>query len=174
MTGAREVGPAAPRPCSRCPWRTSNQGKRHPGGWYTKANLRRLWAGLRRGERMTCHPTDPDNPVEAEWLEKGVRAAPEGAKTHECTGALILQQREFMRLQRFVQRDPKNGLKLYRWENPRGLTRDGIKAMLQRLAFNGTPLDAMQMATPNLAQPDIGHPDLAPFTREEYLDGQPQ
>jgi hypothetical protein len=31
-------------------------------GWYTKANLQRLWAGMRRGEDMTCHPTDPDKP----------------------------------------------------------------------------------------------------------------
>lgn len=61
---ARKVAEASTAgPCAQCPWRTSNQGKRHPDGWYTKANLRRLWAGLRRGERMTCHPTDPANPV---------------------------------------------------------------------------------------------------------------
>lgn len=54
---------AAPHACSACPWRLANQGKRHPDGWYAKANLSRLWSRLRRGEAMSCHPSDPNNEV---------------------------------------------------------------------------------------------------------------
>lgn len=79
------------RACDQCPWRKSNQGKRTSGGWYTKANLRRLWSGIRSGDSpgMTCHPTDPDNPPNDDG-----RQASEGATTHECYGALLLVARE--------------------------------------------------------------------------------
>lgn len=74
VTKATAVKPATQHPCVHCPWRAANQGKPHPGGWYTKANLQRLWAGMRRGGDMTCHPTDPAIPV-----PEGIRPAPEGA-----------------------------------------------------------------------------------------------
>lgn len=54
-----QVRPACALACLACPWRLSNQGRPTPGGWYTRRNLDRLWAGLRRGTRMSCHPTDP-------------------------------------------------------------------------------------------------------------------
>ena len=63
-------GRAAKSPCQACPWRVENHGKRHPDGWYTKANLRRLWSGIRRGEEMSCHPTDPSNPVSERAQER--------------------------------------------------------------------------------------------------------
>lgn len=31
-------------------------------GWYSPQNLKRLWRGLRDGERMTCHLTDSRQP----------------------------------------------------------------------------------------------------------------
>lgn len=63
-------------PCSTCPFRRKNFGKPNPEGfdpkraeaerggrffdWYSEANLRRLWTkGLRHGEAMICHATDP-------------------------------------------------------------------------------------------------------------------
>jgi hypothetical protein len=61
------VKPACPRACSSCPWRLSNQGsKPDPHKFYTPANLRRLWHGMRNGARMSCHPTDLDLSVRAE------------------------------------------------------------------------------------------------------------
>lgn len=88
MTSRTEMAPPAEQPCRDCPWRTANHGKRHPDGWYRKDNRRRLWAGLKDGEHMTCHPTDPDNPVPDGW-----RTVPVGTRTRVCAGAhqLILQ-----------------------------------------------------------------------------------
>jgi hypothetical protein len=56
-------------PCLTCPFRVANFGKANPPDtesceveWYSKANLFRLWHdGLRYGEAMVCHSTDPDS-----------------------------------------------------------------------------------------------------------------
>jgi hypothetical protein len=133
-----------------------------------------LWSGLRRGEDMTCHPTDPDNPVEAEWLAKGVKRAPDGATTTECTGALILKQREWMRLQACVERrgdDPaaaKAGWADYRAAHPRGLTRDGIACFMSRVLFSGTLLaSGPDVARPNLNEDGIAAPGIVAWTPGE-------
>ena len=39
-------------PCSDCPWRIANHGRRHPGGFFRKDNLRRLWNQIRKGGGM--------------------------------------------------------------------------------------------------------------------------
>lgn len=93
--------PCAPKACAACPWRKSNQGKQHAHGWYSQANLDRLWRGLRTGEApgMTCHPTDPDNLV-----PEGHRAPPDDSQKHECAGSLILVIREL----RAIEADPKS------------------------------------------------------------------
>jgi len=138
---------AAESPCVHCPWRTSNQGKRHPDGWYAKKNLRRLWAGLRRGESMSCHPTDPRNDVSEEAKRAGSRSAPETAVTRECTGALILQQRELALLQ-----DPySTNVARYRRARRGGLTRMGIARLVNRLIFGH--VDSWPMTRPALDQP---------------------
>lgn len=144
-----------PSPCAACPWRVSNQSKRHPDGWYTKANLARLWAGLRRGEDMSCHPTDRDNPVSQQAAAAGYRAAPAHATKRECIGAQILKQREFMRL----QDDCHAHVALYRQEHPKGLTRDGVLAMVNRAVFGGSPL-AAKLPTPDLNEPDVAYPPV--------------
>lgn len=116
-TKPRTVARCAPRACAHCPWRASNQGKRHPGHWYTLTNLRRLWTGLRTGEAtgMTCHPTDPNNPV-----PDGCPSAPEGTETRECTGALLLVTRELKLVE-------KLGVPAYLKQRGRvGLSRDGL------------------------------------------------
>jgi hypothetical protein len=150
---------ANPKPCAQCPWRLANQGTPHPHGFYTKANLRRLWGGLKRGERMTCHPTDPEM-AEFEGYEKTA----DREVTHECAGALIIVQREFMRAQRAMQEadaeGKRDGLKRYRAAHPKGLMRDGVFAVVERAMFGGSALDRLAMAKPDLNEPGIGHPDL--------------
>lgn len=96
---------ASKDPCKNCPWLTENHGKRHPDGWFSKANRTRLWNGIRSGEApgMTCHPTDPNNEVSDKAKEKGYKEAPEHAETRECAGAVILIQKELMLFQDVVE-----------------------------------------------------------------------
>lgn len=122
-------------PCAHCPWRKSNRGKRHPDGWYSKQNLRRLWAGLRSGDApgMTCHPTDLRNP-----LPKGSKPVPDGTVARECAGALLLVTRELREVERLDKED--RAIEYFRLR-PYGLTRAGIMHwLLGRMQFAGTPL----------------------------------
>jgi hypothetical protein len=158
---SQKVSPAAPNPCSACPWRTANHGKRHPDGWYTKANRARLWRQLRQGENMTCHPTDPSNPV-----PEGHPCVPEGAQTLECSGALILQQRELMRFQAVAHQVAAGTLKgrafaLYRKLHPGGMTLAGLGSLVERAVFGG--VFGVQMSKPDL-RAEVGHDALAPWT----------
>jgi hypothetical protein len=143
----RRIEPANPTPCSACPWRTENHGKPHPDGWYTARNRDRLWSKLRRGDGMTCHPTDPENPCSTG------SAVPEDATTHECAGALILLQRELKKIEAI----PGSDLKRYMKENPRGLTRSGIGSLLNQLMFGG--LYGHVMPSLDLNAP-VSHPPL--------------
>src|ERR1043165_821080 len=97
MSEQKKVRSATNDACLSCPWRVANQGKRVAGGWYSKANLRRLWGGMRRGERMSCHPTDPrigiEHPGEG---PAGFRPAPEEAEPRECAGAVAPVRRELL------------------------------------------------------------------------------
>lgn len=151
------VEPACPKPCSACPWRLSNQGQPHPHGLYSPSNLKRLWTGLRSGARMSCHPTDP-RMAEFDGYEKTA----EREVTHECAGALVLVQREFMTFQKMGEADP-NGqtLKRYRRERPNGLSREGLVAVLERATFGGTVLSPVAMARPDLSDVEIGYAAIA-------------
>jgi hypothetical protein len=106
---------------------------------------------------MTCHPTDPHNPVPA-----GAAPAPETATTLECCGALILQQREFMMAQDFVKEadaeGKRDGVKRYCRARPKGLTREGLLALMNRSIFSGGPF-GKPMTKPDLRQA-VSHPDL--------------
>lgn len=84
------------RICETCPWLTKNHGKKHTSawyrehptikGWYSKANLRRLWAGLRTGAApgILCHSTDPDS------KDYGGKGTIKPGKERACAGALNL------------------------------------------------------------------------------------
>ena len=155
MSDTVEVRQAAQSPCRGCPWRLANQGQRHQHGFYCQANLARLWARLRRGERMTCHPTDP-RMAEFEGYE---RAA--GAKfTTECAGALILQQREVDTFQRLIKAG--GTLADYRQRRPRGMARGGCLRIGSRRLV-GVP-GAVPMTAMNLDTPGIGHELLGEWT----------
>lgn len=164
MPDRQAFAPAKAKACKDCPWRTTNlKRKPDPHGFYTLANLRRLWRGLRNGERMTCHPTDPEM---AEFA--GYEKTAERPVTYECAGALVLIQREMERFQSCAKEaeaeGQKDGLKRYRRKYPKGLTRDGLLRFFNDMMFGGTPLSPRdKMATPNLNMAGIGHPDLEPW-----------
>lgn len=171
MTGPSLPDPSSADPCVHCPWRLSNQGKPHPDGWYTRGNLARLWKGLRAGEGMSCHPTDPDNHVSDAARAAGYRPAPPGTVRQECRGAVILQQREMHLL--CDENGHDNNVKAYRAARPDGLTRQGIQAIAARLIFGGVPiLGGPKMPRPNLNHPDTGY-DRLPWTpvAEDDTDG---
>lgn len=148
---------ASPKACAACPWRLSNQGTRNGKGWYSKANLQRLWAGLRRGERMTCHPTDP------RMIDEGLQVS-DGAKTTECTGSLILVQREALVFQQLCMavesgESTTPALTAYKRATPRGLTRKGLLSLASRL-LPSTRAVEIHMASPDLGDPEIGYEPL--------------
>lgn len=154
VTAAEKAADADP--CVTCPWRLDNHGRRHPDGWFTKANRDRLWAQLRRGEAMSCHRTDPSNPVSAKAREAGYRPAPANMTPIECRGGVILQQREMQLLISRFESD----VGWYTRTRRRGLTRAGIGALVARIAFGGMPLvGGPTMGRPNLMAA-VGHDPL--------------
>lgn len=170
----QSFGTANPKPCADCPWRVENlKRKPDPHKFYTLANLRRLWKGLRNGERMTCHPTDP-HMAEYEGLEKTA----DRKTTHECTGATILVQREIMRFQECAEEadaeGKKDGFRRYQKKYPGGLTKIGFAEHVW-LALTGVSdmrggHDPMPVARPNLNQTDVQHPDLVPWEARSATD----
>jgi hypothetical protein len=144
----------ADHPCASCPWRRSNQDKHHPHGWYTKANLRRLWNGLRTGKApgMTCHPTD--DRIE---LPEGAKAVPAGIEVRECAGAILLVIRELRKLEAAAGSGETQVQNYFR-STERGFTRRGLKYWVARAIFGGTPL---ALAIPNVSEDsEIHRPDL--------------
>lgn len=153
-----EVKPACPRPCAHCPWRLANQGsKPDPHKFYTPSNLARLWRGLRAGARMSCHPTDPRM---SEF--EGYEALADREVTHECAGALVIVQREWMVFQGMCLADPKGKktLQLYRRERPNGLLREGLVALMERALLSGSALNPVAMIRPNLGDIEVGYPAI--------------
>ncbi len=140
----RKVSQANPHPCAACPWRTENHGKRHAEGWYTEKNRRRLWSKLRRGDSMTCHPTDP-------------RMGSESETTHECAGGLVLQQREVKKFEAACLASKNTGLKDYLRSNPGGMTKVGLLRVVER-AFSGL-FGRRSMPALDLNEP-VSHPGL--------------
>jgi hypothetical protein len=151
-----------PLACAACPWRISNIGKPSPivegqrYGWYTLANLRRLWEGIRTGDPMTCHPTD------VEMIQALGKKPRRDVQTHECAGAVIVVQREMMRLQHV------GSVREYRRRHRKGLTAEGIASVLERVIFGGTL--ARDMGRPDLADLDVQYPPAGLWTLDEQAD----
>ena len=161
-----KVQPCQEEPCAACPWRVSNRGKPSPKvegerfGWYTPQNLKRLWGGLREGDPMTCHPTDP-----AMRQANGGYVKPETV-TYECTGATILQQREFQIAEDYLR--GKKTINDYRRERPKGLSKTGIRAIAERLIFGGVPMiGGAKMGRPDLNQEDVQYAPLGVWEPRE-------
>lgn len=121
-------------PCAQCPWRLTNQGKPHPHGFYTKANLRRLWNQIRGGGRaQSCHLTDPSHP------DHVAAGAKEGAQAQECPGSVILVRREVAQMADGGGVVRAEGVKRYLAVRRNGLTKPGVLYWcVQRIALAGT------------------------------------
>jgi hypothetical protein len=64
----------------------------------------------------------------------------------------------------------RDGLRIYRRENPLGLTRNGLIRITERGLFGGIPIvGGLKMTRPNLNDKEIGHPLLTwkPVTKAE-------
>lgn len=139
----QEIAGALPNACALCPWRISNQGTPHPHGFYDKANIKRLWDGIRRGDApgMSCHPTDPRM---AEF--EGYEETAERTRTHECMGSWVMVAREMERFQaicKAVEREQQDGatfrsgeaLRRYRAATSgKAMTREGLAEWAWRIA----------------------------------------
>lgn len=152
-----KVKPSAPRACAHCPWRLENQGKPHPDGFYRASNLRRLWAGLKDGEAMSCHPTDD------RMNEYASMNVPETAQVRECTGANVLVERELYRFQEACKEaeargEQAGGFRAYRALRGPRMTRSGLAEYAWRLIAGGKM--AAELSRPNLNDPDVGYPPL--------------
>lgn len=122
--------------CSQCPWRLSNQGKRHPGSFYTKANLTRLWNQIRRGgKRQSCHMTDPSHP---DHLMAGCKP---DTTPKECPGSVLLILREVESMMDSTNYISEEAIKAYLKRRRHGLTKKGILYWLvARIQFADMPL----------------------------------
>lgn len=149
-------------PCAQCPWRTANQGKRTPWGFYSKANLKRMWSGIRRaygGEAQSCHPTDTSHPDH-------IAAGAKGDKPVECAGSVIVVMRE---LQKLADEDncitPESCDKYLAETKGFGLTRAGIQHWaLYRYQLGGVPfLGGNKLPLVNVDDPEISNP----FVKED-------
>lgn len=132
----KKAAAAATSPCTACPWRTANHLKRHKYGFYTKANLTRLWHGIRRGDPQSCHPTDPGHP------DHVACGAKPGSVAQECAGSVILVMREMRKIAAHGDGQTLGDKEViyYRRERKKGLTTSGILYwIVQRLGMAGVP-----------------------------------
>jgi hypothetical protein len=112
---------------------------------------------------MSCHPTDPENEV-----PEGQTPVPDHVQPRECTGALVLVQREVMRFQKIADdaRTAREALRCYRLNHPRGMTKGGLQYLVSRAIFDGTALgNKHAMARPNLGAA-VSHTELEPWNGE--------
>lgn len=140
-------------PCEHCPWRIANHGKRTPWGFYTKANLRRLWNGIRNGGApQSCHPTDPSHP---DHIAAGAK---EGATPQECPGSVILVFREMEKIQALGRGtiDPA-AIDRYVQLHRDGLTKRGMMYwIVGRYQFGGTILGGPKLPEIDMREEGIG------------------
>lgn len=162
MSAAEKAAPVLTKPCAQCPWRRSNQGKKHFGGFYTRANLSRLWNQVRKGGRQqSCHLTDPSHP---DHVQAGAR---EDGKASECPGSIILIRRELAAMAGPDNVIAPESVDRYKRTRKRGIDpRSGITYwIVARIAFAGKPFLGGP-PIPDLEDDEaIGLPDdLAPYT----------
>ena len=131
--------------CGTCPWLRSNHGKKHSAGWYTKTNLRRLWGGMRQGENMICHATDPNS------ITYGGDKLVQPGHERPCVGALVLVKHSFNRLEEL------KSLKDYKTGVGQRMSKGGMVRWAERIMFAGTAMGGPELLMPNMQQ-DVGVP----------------
>ena len=131
--------------CNVCPWLRKNHNKpatpRPPGykvdeesgdyvdDWFGDENRARLWEGLRDGEAMSCHASDP---VQWENLDQ--------SKPREiCAGMLLLVKKELDVFEEVIVSmpgaSPAKTYRAYKKLRPGGMTRDGLERWAVNLTF---------------------------------------
>ena len=149
--------PECAAPCATCPWRRENHGKPHEDGWYDPDNLKRLWNGLREGEAMICHATDP------KAVEYG--GTKEVAPGHErmCVGALALVQRHTHALEAVLKENPNCGKKMYPLYKKKAgrtaMTQHGFIAHAERIVFSAFSPTPMPKTLTDCGTIDVPWPD---------------
>lgn len=141
------------QPCAQCPWRLENQGKRHKGGFYTKANLQRLWNQVRGGGKpQSCHLTDSTHP---DHVEAGAR---KDSTPRECPGSVIVVMREMKRMCDPGKSEitPRGLDRYFRERRRRGMTKRGVWYWAERILLGG----ALARAVPKVEDSEaIGLPE---------------
>lgn len=138
---------APARPCATCPWLRPNFGKPHKMKWYTPANARRLWNGIRTGKTlgMMCHATDPAS------VEYGGDKTIDPGHERLCVGGLMLVMRSLKAL------EAADGIKAYRQGIGLRMTRPAMAEWVWAIATKNTPMGpALPASVANLAS--IGVP----------------
>lgn len=140
-------------PCATCPFLKANLGKPNPDGfdprsaearhggrfydWYSPENLRRLWTGgIRKGEVMICHATDPGAAAYG-----GKAAAPGGERP--CIGSLAIVMRHLKYIETLIgaKGKPRDWTKAYHdAAGPYPLTREGMFAWAMMISAGRTDL----------------------------------
>jgi hypothetical protein len=143
------------KPCDQCPWRLANQGKKHKFGFYTKANLRRLWNQVRGGgTAQSCHLTDPSH---EDHIAVGAKP---GATAQECPGSVILVLREVQRMADANNVIDDAAPKRYLAVRKKGLTKSGILYwVFRRIHLSGVPyIGGEKLPEVDQDDPNIGLP----------------
>lgn len=146
---------APTKPCAQCPWRKANQGKKHRHGFYTKANLRRLWNEIRGGGGVqSCHLTDPSHP---DHIDAGAKP---DAKAQECPGSVILVLREVRKMANPQGVIDTPGVERYLATRKQGLKKNGVLYWcISRIQMGGVPfVGGPKMPVVNEDDPEIGLP----------------
>lgn len=147
---------ALTKPCTQCPWRLANQGKRHFGSFYSKKNLNRLWNQVRGGgNQQSCHLTDPSHP------DHVVAGAKTSSTPQECPGSLILIIRELKKIEKLGDGVVTvEAMKKYSATRRKGITKHGMLYWLvARVQFAGVkPVGGLPI--PNIPDDEeIGLPE---------------
>lgn len=134
--------------CKTCPFLAINAGKPNPNGWqpeddqhdwYSDKNLKRLWEGIRRGEVMICHSSDPNAD------SYGGNASKPGSE-RPCTGAVLLTMLHMNRYGELLDKSKSTAYREYQKLTGKPITKRGMEAhlmmnMLGRTGlFGGAPI----------------------------------
>jgi len=129
--------------CAGCPWLKANHGQPHPAKWYSLANLRRLWNGLRTGKApgIICHATDPNSTDYGSTVK-----IKDSSEPKPCGGALLT-------VMRHVNEANRLGIQEYiaKWGRY-GLNLRGLRFWVEQHCFGMIP--AVENRAEEVAAPD--------------------